>query len=175
MTTDRPIPQRPNVNARRAAPERTVADELFDEPTPSQAARATSAPAAPVTEAARSISAPTTFTIDALLDDFPIDVSFSGDAERLAKTIARLRQIGAIPPSPAARAAAAAEHSREAPICPYHGPMKESAKAPGTYFCSKKMETATTAKRRRSRCACKICTRLVHWRHACVANCRERS
>jgi hypothetical protein len=33
----------------------------------------------------------------------------------------------------------AAEQAREAPICQYHGPMKESAKAPGTWYCTKKM------------------------------------
>lgn len=25
------------------------------------------------------------------------------------------------------------------PSCKYHGPMKESSKAPGTYYCSRKM------------------------------------
>lgn len=38
-------------------------------------------------------------------------------------------------PTPAAPKAA----TGEAPVCPYHGAMKESEKRPGTYFCPKKM------------------------------------
>jgi hypothetical protein len=32
-----------------------------------------------------------------------------------------------------------AQAPASAPICPVHGPMKESSKAPGTWFCSKKL------------------------------------
>lgn len=80
-----------------------------------------------------------TFTIAAVLDDFPITVQFSGRADQLAATIGHLRALGAVPPTPAARAAVAAEKERAAPICEFHGPMKESTKAPGTWYCPAKM------------------------------------
>ena len=32
-----------------------------------------------------------------------------------------------------------AERQQEAPICQYHGPMKPSGKAPGTWYCTAKM------------------------------------
>ena len=80
-----------------------------------------------------------TFTIHALMDDFPFDVSFSGSAEQLAATVQRLRDLGAVPPTPAARAAVEAEKERSAPVCEFHGPMKESAKRPGTFYCPAKM------------------------------------
>jgi hypothetical protein len=89
-----------------------------------------------------------TFTIHAILDDFPLDISFSGTADHLKATVARLREIGAVPPTPAARQAIAEEKAREAPVCQYHGPMKESTKAPGAYFCTKKMGDGSYCKER---------------------------
>lgn len=80
-----------------------------------------------------------TFTIHALIHDFPFDVSFSGTVEQLDATVKRLRDVGAVPPTPAARAAVEAEKARSAPICEFHGAMKESSKAPGTYYCPAKM------------------------------------
>jgi hypothetical protein len=118
---DRPIPPRPqNVNARQAAAQ----------PTPGPAG----AGEQPAVEVPR-----VTFAIHALFDDFPIDVQFSGTADQLKATVARLKELGAVPPTPAARAAVAAEKAREAPRCEFHGPMKESTKAPGTWYCTKKM------------------------------------
>ena len=80
-----------------------------------------------------------TFTIHALIDDFPFDVSFTGSADQLAATVQRLRDLGAVPPTLAARAAVEAEKERSAPVCEFHGPMKESSKRPGTYYCPAKM------------------------------------
>lgn len=87
------------------------------------------------------------FTIHALLDEFPIDVQFSGSAEQLAATVRRLRALGAVPPSLAARQAIAAERAREAPSCQdeacdrYGKAMRESAKSPGSYYCPGKTGT----------------------------------
>jgi hypothetical protein len=78
------------------------------------------------------------------MDGFPLDIQFQGSADQLPVTLARLRELGAVPPGRAA--AAAAEAAREAPVCPYHGPMKESTKAPGTFFCTKKMGDGTYCK-----------------------------
>ena len=88
------------------------------------------------------------FTIHALIDDFPFEVEFSGSADQLRATVARLREIGAVPPTMAARRAVEEEKARESPVCPYHGPMKESTKAPGTYFCTKKMGDGSYCKER---------------------------
>jgi hypothetical protein len=116
--TTRPIPARPpNVNAQPRA-----AQPAPEAPTVEQPAR----PAV-------------SFTIHVLLDDFPIDVQFSGSVDQLKATVGRLKEHGAVPPTPAARAAVAAEKAREAPRCEFHGPMKESTKAPGTWYCTKKM------------------------------------
>lgn len=87
-----------------------------------------------------------TFTIGAVLDGFPITVQFSGNANQLVATVARLREIGAVPPTAATHAAA--EKAREAPVCPFHGPMKESAKAPGTWYCPSKMGDGSYCKER---------------------------
>jgi hypothetical protein len=42
----------------------------------------------------------------------------------------------------------AAQTPASAPICPVHGPMKESSKAPGTWFCSKKLFDGSYCKER---------------------------
>lgn len=124
---DRPIPPRPrNMSAPGAA-----------QPAEPPAAE-------PPAEEPRKPSV--SFTIHALLDDFPIDVQFAGTADQLKATVARLRELGAVPPTPAARQAVEAERQREAPICEFHGPMKESSKAPGTWYCTKRMGDGTYCK-----------------------------
>jgi hypothetical protein len=77
------------------------------------------------------------FTAHVVFDGFPVDVQFVGSIDQLPATIARLRELGAVPR--AQGPAAQAEAEREAPTCPYHGPMKESTKVPGTWFCSSRM------------------------------------
>ena len=80
-----------------------------------------------------------TFRIAAVLDDFPVEVEVTGTSKDLLAAVQRLREIGAVPPTASAVQAAKEERTREAPTCPYHGPMKESSKVPGTWYCSKKM------------------------------------
>lgn len=81
------------------------------------------------------------FTIHAMIDDFPFDVAFTGSADQLASTVRRLRELGAVPPTQAARAAIAAERERDAPICQdeacdcYGKALRESSKQPGSYYC----------------------------------------
>jgi len=79
------------------------------------------------------------FRIAAVLDDFPVEVEVTGTSKDLLAAVQRLREIGAVPPTASAVQAAKEERGRDAPVCPYHGPMKESAKAPGTWYCPKKM------------------------------------
>jgi hypothetical protein len=136
--TDRPIPVRKNMSA----PQPRAGAEVF----PGRAG-AGDPPASeePITDAERRAgdAAPrkptVTFTLHALVDDFPFDVQFSGSADLLKGTVARLKELGAVPPTVAARQAVEAERQREAPVCQYHGPMKESTKAPGTWYCPAKM------------------------------------
>ncbi len=40
-----------------------------------------------------------TFTLHALIEDFPFDVQFAGSADQLKATVARLRELGAVPPT----------------------------------------------------------------------------
>lgn len=82
---------------------------------------------------------PVLFTISAVLGGFPVAIQISGSADTLLATIDRLKAIGAQPPTLASPQAVAAEAEREAPVCKYHGPMKPSAKAPGTFYCSHRM------------------------------------
>ena len=51
-------------------------------------------------------------------------------------------------PAVAATSQSAAQAPASAPICPVHGPMKESSKAPGTWFCSKKLFDGSYCKER---------------------------
>ena len=55
--------------------------------------------------------------------------------ERLQALLTRFPQQAK---PPASEASAPAQASGETPICPVHGPLKQSTKAPGTWFCSKK-------------------------------------
>lgn len=86
-----------------------------------------------------------TFTVHALLDGFPVDVSFVGKAEQLEATIARLIELGAVPPS--AQPATNGKPADGPPRCNLHKrPMKESDKRPGTYFCTAKLDDGTYCK-----------------------------
>jgi len=149
MPTDRPIPRRPpNVNDPQR-PNRPIsaADAAAEPPAertfpPSEEVDLpTSLPGGPPpAQLAQAAPRPgVAFTVHCLLDDFPIDVSFSGSAAQLRATVDRLRELGAVPPTPAARQAVEAEKARTAPICEFHGAMKESSKAPGSFYCPAKM------------------------------------
>jgi hypothetical protein len=78
------------------------------------------------------------FTITALVDGFPVSIEAEGKAGDLRALVAKLREIGAEPPSvqtPAQPAAAAKTAS--APRCPVHNsPMKEGRRG---FFCPKKV------------------------------------
>lgn len=67
-------------------------------------------------------------------------------AERLERLLARFPQPAKA--TPGAASAPPAQTPASAPICPVHGPMKESSKAPGTWFCSKKLFDGSYCKER---------------------------
>lgn len=144
MTTDtaRPAPApKPSVNNRRPMPE-------VDLPTPPVSIADERAEPSQVETQPTSRKRDVTFIVHALLDGFPVDVQFCGSAELLLGTIARLRELGAMPPTAAALSAAALDAARSAPVCPYHGPMKPSPKVPGTFFCSHRMGDGSYCKER---------------------------
>lgn len=88
------------------------------------------------------------FTFHGILDGFPFDMQCTGTAEQFVATARRLRELGAVPPTPAARAEVEAEKERSAPVCEFHGAMKESSKKPGTYYCPAKMGDGSYCKSR---------------------------
>jgi hypothetical protein len=86
----------------------------------------------PITAAQPQASA--TFTINCVIDGFPVNVSVEGKADALRGMIDRLKAIGAQPPTTIVVKAEA--DSSDAPVCEFHGKMKK-----GNYgwFCPKKM------------------------------------
>jgi hypothetical protein len=67
-------------------------------------------------------------------------------AERLERLLTRFPQQAKA--TQGAASAPPAQTPASAPICPVHGPMKESSKAPGTWFCSKKLFDGSYCKER---------------------------
>lgn len=65
-------------------------------------------------------------------------------AERLEALLVRFPQQA----KTTSAASTPAQTPASAPICPVHGPMKESSKAPGTWFCSKKLFDGSYCKER---------------------------
>lgn len=60
------------------------------------------------------------------------------------------RAPAAVPPSPSPMPAPATPPAPapETPVCPYHGPLKPSAKAPGTFYCSRRMADGSFCRER---------------------------
>jgi hypothetical protein len=71
------------------------------------------------------------------------------DEARLAVRLEALLQRYPLPqpaaPAPQAFSPAA---SPAAPVCPYHGPLKASTKAPGTWYCTARMADGSYCKSR---------------------------
>src|SRR5262245_8602537 len=81
-----------------------------------------------------------THTITYTLEGFPITTTLETSAP-IADVIARLKQIGAEPPSAQPTKAAGA------PLCPVHNKaMKVSSARPGSYFCTAKDESGAYCK-----------------------------
>jgi hypothetical protein len=81
------------------------------------------------------------FTITAIVDGFPVEISVEGKADNLRAMIDRLKAIGAEPPVAQASTPAQVEQPKKgAPICPvHHTPMKASRKL-GTWFCPRQAD-----------------------------------
>lgn len=80
-----------------------------------------------------AVTSPAGFPITITLNDLKLD--------QLDDALAALLERGYLPDesSPNASAVPAAAAPGQPPVCPYHGPMKESTARPGTWFCPKKM------------------------------------
>jgi hypothetical protein len=70
------------------------------------------------------------------------DVDVAQRLPRALATIRNLQQKGTLPVT----APAPVSSSKDVHDCSWHGPMKESAKAPGTFYCTKKMADGTYCK-----------------------------
>lgn len=128
-------PARVPEDARRTPAGRSGSGPLFDEPTVLEPA--------PEPQPAPAERPPVTMRIAAVFDGFTVEVECIGRIEQLPATIRRIRELGGVPAVVASPAAVAAEAEREAPICPYHGPMKPSTKRLGTWYCPAKMGDGT--------------------------------
>jgi hypothetical protein len=89
-----------------------------------------------------------------LTDGVEISWTLRGDdgdvAKRLPRALATIRTLqgsGKLP-AQAPVGQAALPPAKELHDCSWHGPMKESTKAPGTFFCSKKMSDGSYCKER---------------------------
>lgn len=75
------------------------------------------------------------FSINCLLDGYPITIEGDGNADSLRALVARLKAIGATPPERVYQKVE--KPTDDAPVCEYHGSMKPSKF--GGFFCPKKM------------------------------------
>lgn len=83
----------------------------------------------------------------------PVQLDVCALTEQTLKDIERrvsrlLERDGWSAPVATVSAGEAAAETRAVPVCQYHGPMKESTKAPGTFFCTKKMGDGSYCKER---------------------------
>lgn len=81
------------------------------------------------------------FTINILVDGFPVKIEASGKADALFALVARLRENGATPPAWAAStvtpASATEPNEPPAPICPVHKWDMKKSQYNDDYFCGR--------------------------------------
>jgi hypothetical protein len=75
------------------------------------------------------------FHITATLEGFPVVIEAEGKADDLRALVARLKAIGATPPTPIG-VKAEPTNNDDAPVCEYHGAMRQGRHG---WFCPKKM------------------------------------
>jgi hypothetical protein len=88
----------------------------------------------PITAAQPQVGA--TFTINATIDGFPVQITVEGKADVLRGMIDRLKAIGATPPVENSLTMVNKISTADAPICEYHGAMRQGRHG---WFCPKKM------------------------------------
>jgi hypothetical protein len=107
------------------------AGELMHQPPPGAEAAPAVQVSAPLPEAPASVNV--RLMIDGRECQWTLrDTDEARLAERLAALLARYPVEATYPRSPSAPAT-------ETPVCPTHGPMKPSTKAPGSFYCTKKL------------------------------------
>lgn len=110
-----------------------MSDELFTEEQTLEAM-----PSFPATVVAISAISP---------EGYPITLTLNDPAQGAMKSwIALLQKQGFTAPNPTKVEAAQTAAPTTAKVCPYHGPMKESDKRPGTFYCPKKMTDGSYCK-----------------------------
>jgi hypothetical protein len=77
------------------------------------------------------VIAPGGFQVVITLNDMKLD--------QLEQALDQLLERGYMPANPTPAAAGSTAAPGTPPLCPYHGPMKESEKRPGTFYCPKKL------------------------------------
>jgi hypothetical protein len=82
------------------------------------------------------------FTINVLVEGFPVKIEASGNADQLFGLVAKLKESGATPPAWAnastAVASPATPTAQPAPRCQVHGwEMKKSQFGENNYYCGK--------------------------------------
>lgn len=88
------------------------------------------------------------YTVNVIIDGFPVKVETSGNANHLVNFIGRLRDAGATPPAWASATTQRTPDAPHVPMCPDHNKeMMESTKKPGSYYCTKKTNSGGYCKR----------------------------
>ncbi len=90
---------------------------------------------------AQAPNTPSRLTIHFAVDGFPCDLDLEATAadfaQRVQRAVQTISAAGGVPPVTVT--APASTPPGETPVCEYHGPMKESTKRPGSWFCPAKM------------------------------------
>lgn len=90
---------------------------------------------------ATSPTSPSRLTIDFAIDGFPchleIEVNAADFAQRVDRAVKTIAAAGGVPP--VMLTSTPSSPPSDTPVCEFHGPMKESTKRPGTFFCPSKM------------------------------------
>src|SRR5215813_1529772 len=79
------------------------------------------------------------FTVQALIDGFPVTVEVEGRADAVKILIDKLKAIGAEPPV-ATKAEPTASQSKAIPVCPIHHTQMKPSRKPGSFFCPKRTD-----------------------------------
>ncbi len=88
-----------------------------------------------------------TFTVNVIIDGFPVKVETSGNANHLVNFIGRLRDAGATPPAWAAGTTQRTPDAPHVPICPDHNKEMKESRAPGKFYCPRKRDDGGYCKR----------------------------
>lgn len=87
------------------------------------------------------------YTVNVILDGFPVKVETSGRADHLVNFIAKLRDAGATPPAWATATTPRTPEAPHVPICPDHNKEMKESRKPGKFYCPRKLDDGGYCKR----------------------------